>query len=84
MYTALLTPVMVGFYWNLPPCWRSPTLEFDVFLDSFFIFEIIYNFFVGIQSKGVSLELSSCAVVSGIGVRDLMCFLSVSGVFVYL
>ena len=55
MYTALLTPVMVGFYWNLPPCWRSPTLEFDVFLDSFFIFEIVYNFFVGIQSKGVSL-----------------------------
>ena len=63
MYTALLTPVMVGFYWNLPPCWRSPTLEFDVFLDSFFIFEILYTFFVGIESKGVSLCWGVCMPV---------------------
>ena len=51
-YTALYTPIAVGFYWNVPECFRSPTLEFDVFLDCFFMFEIFYNFFVGFEHKG--------------------------------
>ena len=56
LYTALYTPVTVGFYWNVPPCYRSPTLEFDVLLDSFFLFEIIFNFFVGTYESGAYID----------------------------
>ena len=41
------------------PLPRSPTLEFDVFLDAFFLFEILYTFFVGIELKGVRALISS-------------------------
>lgn len=40
---------------NLNLSYRSPTLEFDVFLDSFFLFEIVFNFFLGFEQHGVSL-----------------------------
>jgi len=56
VYTALYTPVTVGFYWNTPPCYRSPTLEFDVFLDSFFLFEIVVNFFIGVDAAGMYVD----------------------------
>eukprot|EP00277_Geminigera_cryophila_P031224 CAMPEP_0173059610 /NCGR_PEP_ID=MMETSP1102-20130122/2097_1 /TAXON_ID=49646 /ORGANISM="Geminigera sp., Strain Caron Lab Isolate" /LENGTH=236 /DNA_ID=CAMNT_0013925667 /DNA_START=43 /DNA_END=750 /DNA_ORIENTATION=+ len=55
-YTALYTPVTVGFHWNVPPCYRAPTLEFDVFLDAFFLFEIIVNFFIGIEQNGMYID----------------------------
>ena len=35
---------------------RPPTLEFDVFLDSFFLFEIIFTFFVGIERNGAYID----------------------------
>ena len=42
-----------NYSFTLNPC-RAPTIEFDVFLDCFFIFEIAYTFFVAFDNQGVS------------------------------
>ena len=55
-YTFAFTPVAVAFFWNAPPCFRSPTLEFDLFLDIFFILEIFLHFFVGIERQGMYVD----------------------------
>ena len=39
-------------------------IEFDVFLDCFFLFEIVYNFFVAFESQGVSCKISKVAYFS--------------------
>ena len=52
LYTALVTPVILCFYSNTPPCWKNPFLDFDMVLDSFFLFEILVTFFVGVYSDG--------------------------------
>ena len=52
MYTAVVTPVTVSFYWHQNPCEKMPTLEFDIFVDACFLADIVLTFFVGIYIEG--------------------------------
>ena len=52
MYTAVVTPVTVSFYWHQNPCVKMPTLEFDIFVDACFLADIVLTFFVGIYIEG--------------------------------
>ena len=52
LYTAIVTPVMVSFYWEQEACTRMPTLEFDILVDCFFLVDIIVTFFVGVYHEG--------------------------------
>jgi len=64
-YTFAFTPIAVAFFWNAPPCFRSSTLEFDLFLDTFFILEIFLRFLVGIERHGIyidELTVHACGV----------------------
>ncbi|EKX37596.1 hypothetical protein GUITHDRAFT_144874 [Guillardia theta CCMP2712] len=36
-----------GFFWTADSCVKTPTLYFDVFVDSFFLLEILLNFVTG-------------------------------------
>jgi len=47
LYTAIVAPVQICMWAYDDPCNRFPTLEFDVFVDSFFLAEILLQFFVG-------------------------------------
>jgi len=53
IYVAVVTPVVVGFFWEREPCDPIPTLEFDMFVDCVFVCEIILNFFIGVYHQGV-------------------------------
>jgi len=50
IYSAVLTPVLLGFYWNHPVCDKLPTLEMDMVIDAFFLLEIGVNFVTGYTS----------------------------------
>jgi hypothetical protein len=52
LYTAIVTPVMVSFYWEQEACTRMPTLEFDILVDCFFLVDISVTFFVGVYHEG--------------------------------
>jgi hypothetical protein len=52
MYTAIVTPFLVAFFWNWDTCNMLATLPFDMFIDSFFLAEILYTFLVGITVNG--------------------------------
>lgn len=49
LYTAIITPVAVAFFWENDACDPLPTLPFDMFLDTFFMCEIVYTFFVAVH-----------------------------------
>ncbi|EKX41196.1 hypothetical protein GUITHDRAFT_112669 [Guillardia theta CCMP2712] len=53
LYTAIVVQVTVSFFWNAPDCWSSPTLPFDMFVDTFFVFQIFLTFFTGVEIQGV-------------------------------
>ena len=46
-YTAIVTPPVISFHWLDPPCVRVPTMEMDMFVDVFFLLDIILNFNMG-------------------------------------
>ena len=63
LYTAVVTPVMVSFYWDQEACVRMPTLEFDILVDCFFLVDIAVTFFVGIYHEGKYVD-EHCFVVT--------------------
>ena len=52
MYTAIVVPAVIAFHWLDAECQAVPTLFFDCVLDTFFIVDIIYSFFVGVTYQG--------------------------------
>ena len=52
MYTAIVTPFVLAFFWHWDACNMLATLPFDMVIDSFFLAEILYTFFVGITVNG--------------------------------
>jgi len=52
MYTAIVTPITVAFFWKVEPCQKMSTMEFDIFVDSFFLVEIFITFFIGQTVQG--------------------------------
>ena len=52
LYTAVFTPVVVSFYWHQAACEKMATLEFDIFVDCFFLLDIVMTFFVGTFFEG--------------------------------
>ena len=72
LYTALAVPVMIGFFWSADACYRFPTLEFDILVDSFFIFQIIVTFVIGVYKKGEYND--SYGTVAGIYLRGSFLF----------
>lgn len=54
LYTGLVVPIVVAFFWDNPdPCWRNPLLPFDMFVDTFFLCEILINFRKGTHVGGI-------------------------------
>jgi hypothetical protein len=53
LYVAIVVQLQVGFYWHAPICEPMSTEMIDVFIDCFFIFEIILNFYTGIWYDGI-------------------------------
>ena len=51
-YTAINTPFTVAFYWAQGACDPMPTLPFDMFVDCYFLMDIVMTFFVGIWLEG--------------------------------
>jgi hypothetical protein len=56
LYTAIVTPVMVSYYWHQEACDKMPTLEFDVFIDCIFLVDIGLTFFVGVYHEGKYID----------------------------
>jgi len=49
-----VVPVHISFFWDSDVCARrNVLLEFDIAVDTFFLFEILITFFVGIYEAGV-------------------------------
>eukprot|EP00960_Hanusia_phi_P043384 756022-Hanusia_phi.AAC.3 len=53
LYTAIVVQVTVSFFWNAPDCWSSPTLPFDMLVDTFFVLQIFLTFVTGVEIQGV-------------------------------
>jgi len=51
LYTAVLTPPIIAFHWLEEVCVLPPTLEVDVMVDFFFLFDILLSFHVGYMSN---------------------------------
>lgn len=51
LYTAIVLPFTLAFFWDLRQCENSPTLYIDMLVDVYFIFEIVLAFFVGRQTR---------------------------------
>eukprot|EP00960_Hanusia_phi_P036157 752172-Hanusia_phi.AAC.1 len=47
LYSAVSSAFAAGFFWTADSCVKTPTLYFDAVVDSFFLFEILLNFFTG-------------------------------------
>jgi len=56
LYTAIVTPFIVAFFWNVAPCQVLPTLGFDMFSDVFFLIEILFTFVTGINRNGLYID----------------------------
>ncbi|EKX41194.1 hypothetical protein GUITHDRAFT_142125 [Guillardia theta CCMP2712] len=56
LYTAIVIQFEVCFYWNTPPCSSLPTIKFDVFVDIFFVFQLLISFCSGTMVDGVYEE----------------------------
>lgn len=60
-YSAITSSVNAGFYWTASTCFKTPTLEMDMAVDIFFIFEIIIHFFEGRYIAGQYVDkMVSC------------------------
>lgn len=59
-YTGFVVPVVIAFFWDNPdPCWKNPLIPFDIFVDTFFLCEILFNF-----RKGTHIKVSSATCLS--------------------
>jgi len=45
--------VQVGFFWHSTDCARTQTEYFDMFIDGYFLLEIIINFYIGVWFEGI-------------------------------
>jgi hypothetical protein len=53
VYTAICTPAVVSFYWKAGLCdAQPPTAYFDLFVDCFFIFDIVITCGTGVHIDG--------------------------------
>lgn len=53
LYSALCSSYYVGFLWQTTLCdWVPPTMHFDMFVDLFFLLEIVLTFFTGATIAG--------------------------------
>jgi hypothetical protein len=53
LYSALCSSYYVGFLWQTTLCdWVPPTMHFDMFVDLFFLVEIVLTFFTGVTIAG--------------------------------
>ena len=55
-YTAIVTPPVIAYCWNDPPCAPVPTLEFEVAIDIFFLLDIIVQFNIGVRVGGAYID----------------------------
>ena len=69
VYSAVVTPVLLGFFWSLGECEESPTLAMDMVVDVFFLAEIVLTFVVG-RYTPQGAYLDSCASVAWRYARD--------------
>jgi hypothetical protein len=46
-YTLVTVPFSLAFFWNTPQCDGVPTKGVDMFVDTFFLVEIVMTFFTG-------------------------------------
>lgn len=53
LYTAVVVQIEVGFFWNASICESMPTETFDMFVDAFFLFEVLCTFVTGVRIDGV-------------------------------
>lgn len=56
LYTAVVVPVQLGFYWDMGPCEKMATMEIDLAMDTFFVLQIFYTFFLGHFKKGIYVD----------------------------
>ena len=52
VYSAVVTPVLIGFFTNQPECFQHDTLIVDMFADIFFMLEILLNLCTGATVDG--------------------------------
>ena len=52
LYTAVVTPPVIAFYWNSHPCTVPPTLYMDMVVDIFFLIDIVVSFCTGFIRDG--------------------------------
>eukprot|EP00961_Rhodomonas_salina_P154511 2081326-Rhodomonas_salina.4 len=67
LYSAVVSSTLVGFLWFADPCNKMPTLEFDMFVDVFFIFEIVITFFIGVFHQVWGKIPNSTRAVTAVG-----------------
>ena len=56
LYTAVVTPPVIAFYWLDDECAPVPTLFFDLLVDTFFLLDIIFSFSVGVVHQGKYID----------------------------
>jgi hypothetical protein len=64
LYSCLCSSYYVGFFWQTTLCdWMPPTLHLDMFVDLFFLLEIVLTFVTGVMIAG-EYEDDMCKVAS--------------------
>ena len=53
LYVAIVVQVQVGFFWYKPLCEPMPTEAVDIFIDCFFLLELVLNFLTGVWHDGI-------------------------------
>jgi len=53
LYVAVVVQIQVGFFWHSAECDRTYTEYFDMFIDGYFILEIMINFYTGVWFEGI-------------------------------
>eukprot|EP00286_Rhodomonas_abbreviata_P000318 CAMPEP_0181290624 /NCGR_PEP_ID=MMETSP1101-20121128/1514_1 /TAXON_ID=46948 /ORGANISM="Rhodomonas abbreviata, Strain Caron Lab Isolate" /LENGTH=1212 /DNA_ID=CAMNT_0023394923 /DNA_START=415 /DNA_END=4052 /DNA_ORIENTATION=- len=76
IYSAIQVPLDIGFFWDSELCDGDIILlKFNVFVDTFFVFEILFNFFVGVWYKGEycdSLAIIAYCYIKGRFIFDVL------------
>jgi CRP-like cAMP-binding protein len=64
LYTCVVTPMLIAFFSEVEGfCELSPTIEFDLFVDAFFLAEIGVNFLTAVD--GLDSYISSLRILAG-------------------
>ena len=58
-YTMIVVPFNLAYYWTVEICEGVPTKDSDLVIESFFMFEIFFTFFVGRYSRGLLISTFS-------------------------